>query len=223
MMSENKFDFFCSWSGGKDSCLTLHRMLSEGHTCRSLFTMIDETGQHSRSHGLPPEALTAQADSMGINLETSNASWGDYESQFSRQTKRFQTMEILHGAFGDIDLIDHRKWVERVCSKSSITPHLPLWQEDRRKLVDEFINAGFKAVIVVVNTDLMPEHFLGRNIDIELADELEKCGVDASGENGEFHTFVYGGPIFKRDVLFKKGEITQEGSYQFLPITVLSG
>jgi uncharacterized protein (TIGR00290 family) len=212
--------FFCSWSGGKDSCLSLYWALNLGYRCASLLTMIDETGKHSRSHGLSPEALKAQAESIGLPLRTVHASWGDYESRFKEQASRFREANVLHGVFGDIDLDPHREWVERVCRESGITAHLPLWKGSRRKLVQDFIDAGFKALVVVVNTDKMPDSFLGRLVDGNLVGELEAIGVDACGENGEFHTFVFDGPIFKKRLSITTGDAVVRQEYAFQTITV---
>ena len=220
--SEHISRFFCSWSGGKDSCLSLYRALKAGYSCASLLTMIDETGKHSRSHGLFPDALKSQADAMEIPLRTAAASWGNYEMQFKEQAAFFRNENILHGVFGDIDLEPHREWVERVCRESGITAHLPLWKGVRRTLVQEFIDAGFKALIVVVNTKKMPDKFLGRFIDGALVNELEEVGVDACGENGEFHTFVYDGPLFKKKLCFTKKEMIAKDEYVFQPISVIN-
>jgi diphthine-ammonia ligase len=218
--TEESKRFFCSWSGGKDSCLALYRARKAGYPCVSLFTMIDETGKYSRSHGLLSEALQAQAAAMGIPLRTVAAAWDDYEVRFKDQAAHFRNENILHGVFGDIDLEPHREWVERVCRESGISAHLPLWKGSRRDLVLEFIGAGFKAIIVVVNTGKMPDRFLGRSIDTALIDELEAIGVDACGENGEFHTFVFDGPLFKKRLPFTTGDVIEKEGYAFLPITV---
>jgi diphthine-ammonia ligase len=216
----NNSRFFCSWSGGKDSCLALYRTIKAGNSCASLLTMIDETGDRSRSHGLSPVALTAQADSLGIPLKTASTTWDSYENTFKTHISEFIKDGIINGVFGDIDLLPHRQWVERVCGEAGITAHLPLWQANRRALVTEFVSAGFKAIIVVVNTSKMPDRFLGRTIDIELITELEAVGVDACGENGEFHTFVYDGPIFKKPLKFSQSNIIKQNEYVFLPLNV---
>ncbi len=218
----NDSRFFCSWSGGKDSCLALYRTITAGSSCASLITMIDETGNHSRSHGLSPEALAAQALSLGIPLKTASATWDSYERIFKTNIAEFAKSGITHGVFGDIDLQPHREWVERVCGDMGITAHLPLWQTNRRALVTEFVSAGFKAVIVVVNTSKMPDRFLGRTMDLDLVAELEACGVDACGENGEFHTFVFDGPIFKKQLNFTPSDIIKQNEYVFLPLIVSS-
>jgi diphthine-ammonia ligase len=215
--------FFCSWSGGKDSCLALYRWIAAGNRCASLLTMIDETGNHSRSHGLTPDVLAAQAKSLGIPIKTASTTWDNYENTFKKNISIFAYDGINNGVFGDIDLLPHREWVERVCGESGITAHLPLWQENRRSLVTEFVIAGFKAIIVVVNTSKMPEKFLGRTIDLDLVAELEACGVDACGENGEFHTFVYDGPLFKNPLSLTRSAKVKHDEYAFLPLTISAG
>lgn len=215
---DNNSNFFCSWSGGKDSCLALYRMIQEGYKCQSLLTMLDETGLHSRSHGLTPDTLRIQAQAMGLPVKTGTATWGAYEEQFKILAGEFKCENITHGVFGDIDLQPHRDWVERVCNETGITAHLPLWNEQRRTLVEEFIREGFKACIVVVNCSMMSERFLGRVIDIPLVHELEAEGIDACGENGEFHTFVFDGPLFKKKMHYTAGDTITLNNYSYLPI-----
>jgi len=216
----DKVKFFSSWSGGKDSCLALYRALIAGHSCETLLTMVNEDGTRSRSHGLTPAILAIQADAMNLPVCTVCASWDSYEEQFKSQVLQFAGTGITHGVFGDIDLIPHRDWVERVCNETGITAHLPLWLGNRRALVNEFVNAGFKAMIVMINTTLMPATYLGQTITLELADELESIGVDACGENGEFHTFVYDGPLFKRSLSVKCGVPVYDANYVGLPLGV---
>ncbi len=218
--AETGYRFFCSWSGGKDSCLSLYRTLNAGNTCVSLLTMIDETGGHSRSHGLPPKALEAQAESLGLPLRIAATSRACYETLFKEQAVRFKEEQTTHGVFGDIDIEHHREWVERICIESGIKAYLPLWKENRRGLVRQFIGAGFKAIIVVVNNEKIPRRFLGRTIDLGLVGELEAIGVDACGENGEFHSFVYDGPLFKKKLSVVQDACIEKDGYTFLPLEV---
>jgi diphthine-ammonia ligase len=212
--------FFCSWSGGKDSCLALYRSLKAGRPCAALFTMIDETGVKSRSHELSPDALAKQARAMGIPLRTASASWDDYETKFKEAASSLREEGILHGVFGDIDLKEHREWVERVCGEIGMEAHLPLWEGTRRDLVMEFLKAGFQALIVVVDTRKMPDAYLGRKLDLALIDELEGIGVDACGENGEFHTFVFDGPIFREKLELSLGAVERIQEYAYIPVKV---
>lgn len=205
--------FFCSWSGGKDSCLALFRMIKAGHLCKKLFTMIDETGKRSRSHGISIDHLQLHSGFMNIPLRTAVASWNSYEDVFRENLRLIKDSGIDDGVFGDIDLLSHRQWVEMVCEENGIKPHFPLWLEDRKKLMTEFIDQGFKALIIVINTKMTPIRFLGRQIDYELIDEMESVGIDPCGENGEYHSFVYDGPLFLNPVPYKTGKIRYLNEY----------
>ena len=199
------FRFFASWSGGKDSALALYRMVRQGHCCSSLLTMLDESGETSRSHGLSPGVLRAQAEALKIPILMAATTWEGYEAQFRRSAETLKARGTLHGVFGDIDVEPHRAWVERVCRESGVTGHEPLWRESRRALVREFLAAGFKAIVVAVDTERFPPDFLGRRFDENFVEEMEALDLDPCGESGEFHTFVYDGPLFHREVSFKRG------------------
>lgn len=193
---------FCSWSGGKDSCLALRRAMKNGFDVRYLLTMFDEKENRSRSHAVPLELIQAQADALGIELVPAKASWQNYEKVFIEMLTKFQSQKITHGIFGDIDLQDHRDWEEKVCAASDIKAVLPLWLENRRKMVDEFLAENFKAVVVCVNEKFLDKSFCGRIFDENFVADLPAT-VDACGENGEFHTFVFDGGIFKNPVKYK--------------------
>ncbi|VVD83296.1 adenosine nucleotide hydrolase [Pandoraea terrae] len=188
---------FFSWSGGKDSCLALHHACAAGHEVRHLLAMFDEDGDSSRSHGLPLDLMAAQARALGIDLVTARAGWADYEAVFTAQLRTFAAQGITHGLFGDIDLQPHRDWEEKVCTAAGITAVLPLWQRPRLELAREFIGLGYRAVIVCVDGRYLGPEFVGREFDDALLADLPP-GVDACGENGEFHTFAYAGPRFSQ-------------------------
>ncbi len=192
-----------SWSGGKDSCLAFWRAQSNGTDISLLITAMDESGAKSRSHGVPPQLLKAQAASLGIALEFYDTSWKTYEDKFIAMLRGARERGIEQAIFGDIDLVPHREWEEKVCGAAGLEARLPLWGEERRKLVDEFIAAGFKAVVVCVNGNYLSQNFVGRDFDAAFLADLPP-GVDACGENGEFHTFVVDGPAFRHPVPFKR-------------------
>lgn len=197
---------FCSWSGGKDSCLALQRALRSGYDVEVLLTMFDETEDRSRSHAVPRELIQAQAAALGIELVTARASWQNYERVFGEQLKTFQKRKIAHGIFGDIDLQAHRDWEEKICAAAEIEAVLPLWLENRRAIVDEFLAEDFKAVVVCVNEKFLDASFCGRIFDEKFVAGLPNS-VDACGENGEFHTFVFAGGNFKNPVKYEIAEI----------------
>jgi uncharacterized protein (TIGR00290 family) len=195
-----------SWSGGKDSCLALWRARQSGLTIRRLITAMDESGDSSRSHGIPPALLTAQASALQTDLRFYGTSWATYEEKFIATLREALDDGIDHAIFGDIDLLPHREWEEKVCAQAGLTALLPLWLEPRRTLVDEFLALGFKAVVVCVNGNYLTEDFCGREFDAAFLASLPP-GVDACGENGEFHTFVYDGPAFNAPVRFQRDQV----------------
>jgi uncharacterized protein (TIGR00290 family) len=188
-----------SWSGGKDSCLALWRAQGDGANVTHLLTALDETGLRTRSHGVTKELICAQGMSLGMQNTFISASWQDYEMRFIDQLSLLHSQGVRNAIFGDIDLIAHREWEELVCSKAGLTAVLPLWNEDRLAMVHEFLGAGFKARVVCVDGRFLDESFVGVEFNQEYIDRLPP-NVDACGENGEFHTFVYDGPNFNHQV-----------------------
>jgi uncharacterized protein (TIGR00290 family) len=197
-----------SWSGGKDSCLAMWRARQSGMTIKLLITAMDESGARSRSHGVPPELIAAQAQALGADMRFYDTSWKTYEEKFIAALKLAREDGIMHAVFGDIDLAPHREWEEKVCAQAGLAANLPLWDEPRLKLVDEFLSLGFKAVVVCVNGNYLSQDFCGREFDAAFLADLP-AGVDACGENGEFHTFVYDGPAFSAPVAFRREQIVQ--------------
>jgi uncharacterized protein (TIGR00290 family) len=191
---------FSSWSGGKDSSLAFYNALEQGYSVQRLLTMFSMENGVSSAHRLNEEIIKAQAESIGIEYSIGKSLFNDYEEVFVSKIKQFKEQGIDYGIFGDIDLEEHRIWEERVCSRAAITAVLPLWQRDRKELVKRFIDLGFKAKIVVVNTEMLDKRFLGRDLSYSLIEEIEACNADVCGENGEYHTVVYDGPVFKNPV-----------------------
>lgn len=212
--------FFCSWSGGKDSCLALYSAIQNGGIPKALLTMLTENGERSRSHGLPAALIKRQATALGIPLVMRKSSWDDYEDNFISVIRDFKRGGIEYGVFGDIDLEPHLEWVERVCSSVAIRPYEPLWKRKRHDLLNEFFHLGFKAVIIAVKQGVLSESFLGCTLDQDVIADMEKVGIDASGEEGEYHTVVTDGPIFSSGIhLETKEQFTCDG-YCFLDICI---
>ncbi|MFH1877144.1 MAG: diphthine--ammonia ligase [Candidatus Omnitrophota bacterium] len=219
-MFQNHKKAFVSWSGGKDSVLACYNAIkNDGIEIAYLLNMLSENGTHSRSHHLSVAALRSQAEAMGIPIVQRQAGWQGYEEEFKKALAVFKEEGVHIGVFGDIDVQEHRDWVERVCSESGLNAMLPLWQRSRESLMGEFIAAGFKAVIVAVKLECMGSEWLGRQLDRQFVEDM-KClpQVDLCGENGEYHTFVYDGPIFKVPVEFSVGEKIETQMHCFLDI-----
>ena len=207
--------FLCSWSGGKDSCYALYKAQQLGYTPTVLLNVMNEHGDRSRSHGIPKEILMAQAEAIGIPIHFFNSTWADYEVNYIKHLKDLvKTYDVSHAVFGDIDIASHRAWEEKVSHAASIEAILPLWQGDRKALVLAMIKDGIEAMIVSCNQTLGPD-FLGRTIDSKLLEELETIGVDACGENGEYHTLVVNAPFFKNRLNIQMVGKATSSNYNF--------
>ena len=213
---------FASWSGGKDCCLALYRAIVSGLGVRYLANTLNEDGQRSFSHGILAEVIQSQSQAIGIPLSQQRTTRETYEAEFTNMLKAFKREGIEGGVFGDIDFNGHREWIERVCQKADIIPLLPLWLENQDKLLREFIDAGFEAIVVAAKANLFGEEVLGRKIDTNFIKDLEELSqtkaITPCGEAGEYHTLVIDGPIFqKRLEILKTRKVLRKGT-RFLDI-----
>jgi len=210
--------FIASFSGGKDSVLALYRATKVGRAI-GLIVMLEEEGKRSRSHGMPPELIQAQANSIGLPLYTAAASWADYEIVFIDllEKAKNQGAEVL--VTGDLDMPAHGCWHDEITKKVGLRLAMPLWEMNHREAVDEFIHLGFVTMIVTVNLSLgMTEEDLGRVLTPDYIKELEARNIDPCGEGGEFHTTVIDGPLFQYTITVRKCPIVRDGEYAFLPL-----
>lgn len=204
-----------SWSGGKDSCFALMKALTAGITPAVLLNVMNESGKISRSHGIPEHILRAQALAAGLPIQLISSSWQDYEKNFTQALSDLKLKyQLSHAVFGDIDLQAHRDWEEKVCASAGLTAFLPLWLQDRKALVLEMLSAGIETMIVSCNATMGPS-FLGRTMTPTLVNELEALGVDACGENGEFHTLVYNCPMFSQALKITVTQTIEHENYWF--------
>jgi uncharacterized protein (TIGR00290 family) len=197
-----------SWSGGKDSCLALWHAQQSGDVVSHTLTALDETGLKTRSHGVSKELIVAQSKQLGLKPNFISATWKNYEQCFIDALINLKHQGVSNAIFGDIDLLAHKEWEEKVCSVARLSASLPLWNQARFELVEEFLDLGFKAHIVCVDARFLNESYVGVEFDQYFINNLP-TGVDACGENGEFHTFVYDGPNFTAPVDWvSKGKYT---------------
>jgi diphthine-ammonia ligase len=214
--------FIASFSGGKDSVLALHKSMQVGEAI-GLIVMLEEGGKRSRSHGMPPELIRAQAESIGLPVYTAAASWDDYEDVFMGllEQAKHQGAEVL--VTGDLDMPVEGCWHDKVTQNVALKLGMPLWRMDHEEAVKEFIDLGFVSVLVTVNLSLgMQEEDLGRTLTHEYVKELQARGIDPCGEGGEFHTTVIDGPIFKKPIPVRKSSIVRNGEYAFMPLELMS-
>jgi uncharacterized protein (TIGR00290 family) len=200
---------FC-WSGGKDSALALNRILQDDrYEVVTLLTTCNEHFQRVSMHGVRVELLEQQAAAIGLPLEkvfvSQRSSNEEYQQKMSTCLLAYQARGVASCAFGDIFLEDLRRWREENLAQIGMRGIFPLWKRDSRELIREFITLGFGTVICCVNDAYLGESAVGRNIDADFIASLPP-GVDPCGENGEFHSFAFAGPIFKQPVRFTVGE-----------------
>jgi len=198
----DNFAAISSWSGGKDSCLACYKAMQQGYKIKHLLNFVSQGSKRGCFHGLESKLLKYQADLIGIPLVQYEVSpdMQKYEEEFKTAVSQLRGKEIGTMVFGDIYLLEHENWIKRVCGDLKINALEPLWNNDPENIVNEFIAAGFKTIIVSCKADIMGKEFLGRYVDKELVVELKKRGICPCGEKGEFHTIVVDGPIFKKAI-----------------------
>ncbi|HXL57430.1 MAG TPA: diphthine--ammonia ligase [Chitinophagaceae bacterium] len=199
---------FC-WSGGKDSAYCLYKVLQEQlYDVKYLLTTINGTFKRISMHGVREELLDKQAESIDIPLLKVNVYEGtneEYEKQMEAALIKGKSQGIENVIFGDIFLEDLKLYRENNLAKVGMKGIFPLWKMDTTLLINDFINQNFKAIICCTNDGYLGEEWAGREIERSFVEQLPK-NVDPCGENGEYHTFCYGGPIFKKEIQFVSGE-----------------
>ena len=215
--------FVMSFSGGKDSTLALYRMIKNGYIPQYIITTINEEDKHSWFHGISYELFAAVSKCLDIPHISINTTHYTYRINFAETLKKIREKEGINiCAFGDIDIQMHRDWAENLCKESGFESKFPLWQESRISLAREFANSGFKAKIKIIDASKLDRKYLGLDFTNELIDEFISIGVDPAGESGEFHTFVYDGPIFKKPVDIVLSEIQDFENHSSINITCKS-
>lgn len=208
-----------SWSGGKDSCLALAELLADDtRSVAALLTTVTEGYDRVSMHGVRLSMLRRQVDALALPLHVvtipQNASNDVYEARMEEAFEQFRPRGVTTIAFGDLFLADVRRYREQWLARVGMTPIFPLWHRDTHDLARRFIEQGFTAVLTCVDTRVLDRSYAGRAFDHALLADLPPT-VDPCGENGEFHTFVSGGPIFHRDILLARGEVVQRDAWCF--------
>ncbi|MCI9062642.1 MAG: diphthine--ammonia ligase [Romboutsia sp.] len=207
-----------SFSGGKDSILALYRMIKKGYEPIALLTTVKKNQEKSWTHGLGKEFLHRISKSLDIPLLLVECDVNEYERKFEEALIKAKDMGATMCVFGDIDIELHKKWDVDRCKNAGIKAELPLWQQNREDLVYEFIDSGFTTIINKVNLKYMGIEFLGKELNREIIDDIKSTGSDACGENGEYHTFVVDGPLFKNRIDFTNEGIVKDINYAHLNI-----
>jgi uncharacterized protein (TIGR00290 family) len=200
-----------TWSGGKDSAMSLYELQKDGrYEIAALLTSVTEDYDRISMHGVRRFLLEQQAQSLGLPLEklyiTKNSSNEEYEAKLKEKLVQYKSRGISSVVFGDIFLEDLRKYRENNLAQVGMKGLFPIWKRDTTELARTFIDLGFKAVITCVDSNVLDGKFVGRYFDNQLLSELP-LKVDPCGENGEFHSFVYDGPIFHERIRFRRGKV----------------
>ena len=209
-----------SWSGGKDAALALHELqTSSQYEVVGLLTTITAEYDRISMHGVRRVLLQRQARDLGLPLGIVSISTGttdaEYRARMREEMQRHLDAGVLHVAFGDIFLEDVRRYREENLALLNMHALFPLWDRDPGELSRSFIDEGFKAIVTCVDSKALSGSFVGRRFDESFLGDLPPT-VDPCGENGEFHSFVYDGPIFRRPVPYRKGPVAlRDGRFYF--------
>lgn len=210
------------WSGGKDSTLALYTLQQDPHyQVVALLTTVTRGYQRVSMHGVRYELLQAQAAAIGLPLHTvwipQEASNATYEAAMGEALDLFSRQGVGIAAFGDLFLEDIRAYREGMLARAGWRGLFPLWKRPTPQVAREFIALGFRAILVCVDTEALPAHFAGREFDPYLLSQLPPT-VDPCGENGEFHTFVYQGPLLHQPVPFTPGHCVLRGRWAYFDL-----
>jgi uncharacterized protein (TIGR00290 family) len=208
-----------SWSGGKDSCAALLRTHASFDIV-AMVTMFDESAERSRSHGLRPEVLTAQAERLRLRQVIGRCTWQTYDTAFAGALRELKDDEVTHVVFGDIMFEEHRRWAERMCEAAGLIAVEPLFGSSTMTLFEEWTDSGADAVIVTARAEYLDETWLGRPLRRDMLDAFSRLGVDPCGERGEYHTVVTNSPLFVRPVTLAAGASVQRSGCWALDVVV---
>jgi uncharacterized protein (TIGR00290 family) len=211
-----------SWSGGKDSAMALHELQKSGHyQIVALLTTVADRYRRVSHHGVRERLLEMQAEAIGLPLDklylpsgpSDACTFEQYEALMGRTMAEYRDAGVMLVAHGDVFLQDLREYRERNLARLGMKALFPLWDRDPSELIATFLHLGFQAYATCVEGEKLPASFAGRAIDAAFVDDLPE-GVDPCGENGEYHTFVWDGPIFHRPLRVQVGEVVcRDGRY----------
>ena len=208
-----------SWSGGKDSCAALHRT-APLFDIVAMITMFDEEAARSRSHGLRPEVVAAQAARLGLRQVVGRCTWPTYNAAFGAALDELAADGVTHVVFGDIVFPEHRQWAEDMCAPRGIAAVEPLFGSSTRDVFVEWVSSGAEAVIVTSRAERLDASWLGRTLSLEMLGEFERLDVDPCGENGEYHTLVTNSPLFREPLHLDTGDHVLRSGCWALDVTV---
>lgn len=212
--------FVMSYSCGKDSTLALHKMIEQGNEPVALLVMVNEKVDRSFFHGADYIMLEAYSKALELPLLITPSDGENYHLAMEDSLRKAKKLGAEIACFGDIDIEGNRKWAEERCENAEIEAVFPLWHRNREENVFELIKLGYKCLIKSINNTLIPKSLLGKYIDETAIGEMRRCGIDICGENGEYHTLVVDGPVFKSSLPYKTGEVLDFGDFSIIDVHI---
>ena len=209
------------WSGGKDSALALMRARARGLDVARLVNFYDPGSNRVRFHATRRELIVAQADAIGVELRQYGVEWQRYGTAFLEMLDELRRDGYTGLVFGDIHLADVRAWYEERVRAHGLRHVEPIWGERPADLVREFVASGSRAILTCVETTKLDASWLGRIIDDEFARDIGGTGIDPAGENGEYHSFTFAGPLFRTPVRYRSGVQRVDGRFVQLDLEVV--
>nr|WP_255570342.1 adenine nucleotide alpha hydrolase [Cohnella sp. CFH 77786] len=201
-----------SWSGGKDSCMTLDRLVKDGYEVVCLITTVPADIGRTFGHGERAERIRDQAEALGLPAEFVSCTFDTYTRDYIEALVDLKGRLRLEAvAFGDLFLAEHREWGTGVARAADLEALYPLWMkpDGTREALLRFVESGYRAVVIRVRDGALSGDWLGREVDRSFYEDILREDVCPMGEGGEYHTFVCDGPLFRRSVPFTKGEVLQ--------------
>jgi diphthine-ammonia ligase len=206
------------WSGGKDSTLALHRAAHDGVPVTTLFNLYDASSGRVRFHGVRRELIAAQADALGLELLQLATTPASFEAVFVDGLQQLAGAGIDTLIAGNIHLADVRAWYEERTTAAGLLHAEPLWDDRPADVLHEVLALGYRARVTGIDLARAPRGWLGRQLDDALASEFAAAGIDPAGESGEYHTFVYDGPLFTSPLRVDPGDIHDTGTHAFIDL-----
>jgi len=210
--------FVASYSGGKDSTFAICRAIKAGLQPLELIITYNTDANRSWFHGVTESLLQEVSASLAVPVRLIKTSGEQYKENFENALAKAKENGAEVCVFGDIDIEGHIEWCTARCEAVGLIPFFPLFGENRKKLVYEFIDKDFSTIITIVDTSRMPKDTLGQILTREIADYIEASGADICGENGEYHTFTFDGPVFSKAINYVKLGTVQRDKYEILHI-----
>ena len=206
------------WSGGKDSALALQRARARGLDVAALLTFYDGPSKRIRFHATRIEIVEAQASRIGLPLRSRGTTWDGFEPAFRETLAELRREGFAGVVFGDIHLADVRAWYEERVRAAGLEHVEPLWGDAPAALLREFVDTGARAVLTCCEESKLDEAWLGRVIDESFVLDVAALSIDPCGENGEYHSFAFAGPLFRDPLDWRAGERRRDGGFVQLDI-----